>query len=79
MKDRTAWRKQEQELVERWSQAVERYRLVHEELSARQLAQGTLPPDDEFVLKEQAARADIETLRRKVARLKREFLSGNRY
>ena len=79
MQNRTAWRKQEQELVERWSQAVERYRLIHEELSARQLAQGTLAPGDELVLKERAARADIETLRRQVARLKREFLSGKRY
>ena len=79
MQKRTAWRKQEQLLVERWSAATERYRVIHQELSARQLALGNGGPDDELVLKAQAALAEIEALRRQVARMKREFLSGERY
>jgi uncharacterized coiled-coil DUF342 family protein len=79
MQKRDLWRRQEQELVERWSAAMERYRVAHEQLSARQQAQGRCAPDDEFVLKAEAAREEIATLRRQVARLKREFISGNRY
>ena len=76
---RTAWRKQEEQLVARWGAAAERYRLIHEELSAKQLAQGNAAPDKELSLKAQEALAEIEALRRQVARLKREFLSGDRY
>lgn len=76
---RATWRRQEQELVERWSAAMERYRVAHEQLSARQLAQGACAPDDELVLKTEAARAEIAALRKQVARLKREFMSGTRY
>lgn len=76
---RDAWRKQEEQLVARWGEAAERYRLIHKELSARQLAQGDAAPDKELSSKAQAALAEIEALRRQVARLKREFLSGERY
>jgi hypothetical protein len=48
MQKREVWRRQEQELVERWSAAMERYRVAHEQLSARQQAQGRCAPDDEF-------------------------------
>jgi len=58
---------------------MERYRLAHEQLSARQQAQGRCAPDDEFVLKAEAAREEIAALRRQVARLKREYISGSRY
>jgi hypothetical protein len=77
MQKRAAWRKQEEQLVARWGEAAERYRLIHKELSARQLAQGDAAPDKE--LSSKAALAEIEALRRQVARLKREFLSGERY
>jgi hypothetical protein len=73
------WRRQEQQLVERWNAAVERHRVVHEELLARRVAQGDGAADDGLVLKVRAAQAEIEALRRQVARLKREFISGERF
>ena len=71
---RRTWREQEQALVARWNDAAERQRQVHAELSRQ--------PDgarDELKQKEQAVRAEIESLRREVARLKVEFNSGKRY
>ena len=79
MQKRAAWRKQEEQLVERWSAAAERYRMIHQELAAQQLAQGSGAPDPALLLKAQAALAEIEALRRQVARMKREFISGERY
>jgi hypothetical protein len=73
------WRQQEQQLVERWDAAVQRQRAIDAELAARRLAQADGAADDELALRAQAARAEIEALRRQVARLKREFLSGQRY
>jgi hypothetical protein len=72
-----AWRQQEQELVERWRAATERHRAAHAQLAARAQRDGT--PDDALVLEAKAAGAEIEALRRQVARLKREFLTGKRY
>lgn len=79
MQKRSLWRKQEEELVERWGAANERYRTIHEELAAQPEGQADSAPRQELLLKAQAALADIEALRRQVARLKREFLSGHRY
>ena len=79
MQKRTAWREQEQRLVERWNAATERYRMIHEEISGRAPAQDGGAANADLMLKAQAARAEIEALRREVARLKREFLSGERY
>ena len=79
MQKRTAWREQEQRLVERWNAATERYRMIHEEISGRPPAQDGGGPNADLMLKAQAALAEIEALRREVARLKREFLSGDRY
>jgi polyhydroxyalkanoate synthesis regulator phasin len=77
MDKRRAWREQERELVARWNAAAERHRQVHEELQRRQpLADG---PSEELRLREQAVRAEIEALRRQVARIKAEFNSGKRY
>ena len=73
------WRRQEQELVDRWNAAMERYRVVHDQLSAREREPGQGAPDDELIRKAEAARAEIAALRRQVARLKREFMSGTRY
>lgn len=73
----TAWRQQEQQLVERWRAATERHREAHAQLAAR--AQGEAKPDDALVQEARAASAELETLRRQVARLKREFLTGKRY
>ena len=76
---RAAWRKQEEQLVARWSDATERHRQIHQELSARQLADVNAAPDDDLSLRARAVIAEIEGLRREVARLKRQFLSGERY
>ena len=64
MDKRRTWREQEQRLVERWNAATERYRIAH--------AENLMPEAD-------AARAELETLRRQVARLKAEFSTGKRY
>lgn len=76
---RAAWRKQEEELVARWTDATERHRLIHQELAARELAPGAAPPDPDLSLRAQAVIAEIDGLRRQLARLKRQFLSGERY
>jgi hypothetical protein len=76
---RAAWRKQEEELVARWSEATERHRRIHQQISAQQLAHGAAARDEDLSRKEQAVIAEIEGLRREVARLKRQFLSGERY
>ena len=68
------WREQEKVLVERWNAAVERHRAAHAALAAQGGA-----PDQTLVQQAEASRAEIEALRRQVARLKREFLTGSRY
>ena len=75
---RAAWRKQEEDLVARWGEAAERHRRIHQE-SARQLTRGAEAPGNDLSLKAQAVIAEIEGLRREVARLKRQFISGERY
>lgn len=71
-----AWRLQEQQLVERWRAATERLRAAHAGLAGRA---GDAPPNDALAREADAARAEIENLRRQIARMKREFLSGKRY
>jgi hypothetical protein len=71
---RRTWREQEQALVARWNDAAQRQRQLHAELS-RQDGDAVA----ELKQKEQAVRAEIEGLRREVARLKVEFNSGKRY
>ena len=58
------WRDQEQALMERWTAANERFRLAHAGKVAAEV---------------QAAQAELELLRRQVARLKSEFSTGKRY
>lgn len=76
---RAAWRKQEEQLVAHWNEAAERHRLIHQELSARQLTEGGATPDEDLSLRAQAVIAEIEGLRRQLARLKRQYISGERY
>ena len=71
---RKLWRDQEQKLVARWNAAAARYQEIQAELSA---FSGQLT--EELRLKEQSARAEIDAVRREVARLKVEFNSGKRY
>jgi hypothetical protein len=76
MDKRKQWREQEQQVVERWNAAEARYREVHAALQ-RQAGDGA---EAEALKQEiERARADIEAVRRQVARLKVEFTSGKRY
>ena len=78
MDKRKTWREQEQRLVESWNTAVARYRDVQAELERQQLAAGGRA-SEELRLRAEAARAEIEAVRKRVARLKVEFSSGKRY
>ena len=64
MDKRNTWREQEQQLIARWNAANERFRLAHADNQAAEA---------------DAARAELEILRRQVARLKVEFSTGKRY
>jgi hypothetical protein len=75
MDKRKQWRTQEQELVARWNSAVARHKDVLAEIA---LAGGDAT-SEALVLKADSARADVDALRRQVARLKVEFNSGKRY
>jgi len=79
MDKRRAWREQEQQLVERWKAASERYRDAEAALSSQSSASGGSTPDEESVLKVKAARAELEAMRKQVARIKVEFSAGKRY
>ena len=79
MDKRKAWREQEQKLVERWNAAAARQRDAHAEMARQQLGDGGGGPSAEVLLKVEAANAELEALRREVARLKVEFTSGKRY
>jgi hypothetical protein len=76
---RKAWREQEQRLVERWNAAAARQRDVHAEISRLPPAPDNAGPSADLLLRAEAARAEIEALRRQIARLKVEFNSGKRY
>ena len=75
MDKRRTWRQQEQELVARWNSAVAR----HKEAVAEIAQAGGDATSLELVRKADEARAEIDALRRQVARLKVEFNSGKRY
>jgi hypothetical protein len=75
MDKRKAWREQEQALVERWNAAA----LRHQEVQAEISLAGGEATSEELVRKADSARAEMDALRRQVARLKVEFNSGKRY
>ena len=79
MDKRKAWREQEQRLVERWNAAAARQRDAHAEMARQQPGDGSSAPSAEILLKVEAANAELESLRREVARMKVEFTSGRRY
>jgi len=72
--DVAAWRRQEQDLVERWNAAEARHHAAH-----AALARAGSDPDGSLALAARQAGAEFEALRREVARLKREFISGKRF
>ena len=79
MDKRKAWREQEQQLVERWNAAAGRLRDAQAALSSPSPDNGDPAPHEEKVLRAKAARAELEAVRKQVARLKVEFSAGKRY
>ena len=75
MEQRKRWRAQEQELIARWNAAVARHRDAMAEVA---LAAGD-STSEALVVKVDSARAEMDSVRRQVARLKVEFNSGKRY
>jgi hypothetical protein len=79
MDKRRTWREQEQQLVERWNAATERFREAEAEVTRQRLPQGDGAPSEECVRNAEAARAALEAMRKQVARMKVEFSTGKRY
>jgi hypothetical protein len=79
MDKRKAWRKQEEQLVEQWNAAAGRFRDAQAALSSRTSESGDAAPDAENVLKVKVARAELDAVRKQVARIKAEFSAGKRY
>jgi hypothetical protein len=75
MDQRKRWRTQEQDLVARWNTAVARQKDVLAEIALA----GGAAASEALLLKANSARAEIDAIRRQVARLKVEFNSGKRY
>jgi hypothetical protein len=71
---RKAWREQEQQLVERWRVAEERYRNAQAGMTPDGGAPGAAGMQEAV-----AARAELEAMRKQIARLKVEFSAGKRY
>ncbi|HEV2432217.1 MAG TPA: hypothetical protein VGT43_11970 [Burkholderiales bacterium] len=79
MDKRKHWREQEQQLIEKWNSAAQRYRDIMAQIAREDPFAGTAGPSEDIMSKAQAVRAEIDALRKKVARLKSEFNSGKRY
>ena len=79
MDKRRSWREQEQQLVERWNAATERCREAEAEVTRQRLPQGDGAPTEDCVRSAEAARAELEGMRKLVARMKVEFSTGKRY
>ena len=76
---RKAWREQEQQLIEKWNSAAHRYRDIMARIAREDPFAAPDGPSEEIMSQAAAVRAEIEALRKKVARLKAEFNSGKRY
>src|SRR6185369_5952234 len=72
MDKRKTWREQEERLVARWTAANERHRMALSGLSSPEAGA-------EVKTEAAAALAEVESLRREIARLKVEFNQGRRY
>ena len=79
MDKRKAWREQEQQLIQKWNSAAQRYREIMAQIAREDPFAPQGGPSEEIMTKAAAVRAEIEALRKKVARLKAEFNSGKRY
>ena len=74
------WREQEQELVNRWNAATDRYREAQAAARLQAAPQdGDVGPTKDSVQAVEAARIELEAVRKRVARFKAEFSAGKRY
>lgn len=79
MDKRKKWREQEERLVEGWNAATERLREAQAEAARQSLTQGEAAHTEECARTVEVARAELEAMRRQVARMKVEFSTGKRY
>lgn len=79
MDKRKTWREQEQQLIEKWNSAARRYREIMARIAHEQPFAAAGAPSDEIMNQAAAVRAEIDALRKTVARMKAEFNSGKRY
>ena len=73
------WREQEQELINRWNAAAERYREAQAAVTLQVVPQSDGGPTKDSVQAVEAARVELEAVRKRVARFKAEFSAGKRY
>jgi len=73
------WREQEQELVNRWNAATDRYRQAQAAAMLQAAPQGDGAPAKDSAQEIEAARVELESVRKRVARFKAEFSAGKRY
>lgn len=77
MDKRKTWRNEEQQLIERWNAAATRQQALQVQLTRHADAGENA---SEALLQEAArSRAEMEMVRREVARMKVQFYSGKRY
>jgi len=73
------WREQELELINRWNAATDRYREAQAAVTLQTAPQGDGGPTKDSVQAVEAARVELEAVRKRVARFKAEFSAGKRY
>lgn len=73
------WREQEQELINRWNAATDRYREAQAAMTLKVAPQSDGGPTEDSVQAVEAARVELEAVRKRVARFKAEFSAGKRY
>ncbi|HEX2566217.1 MAG TPA: hypothetical protein VHL85_05110 [Burkholderiales bacterium] len=72
---RKSWREEEEKLIARWNAAAAHYQAVQAEIAQA----GGEATSEALVHKAAQARAEMDAVRRRVARLKVEFNMGKRY
>ena len=73
------WREQGQELVNRWNAANDRYREAQAAVANQIAPPGNSEPTKDSVQAVEAARVELEAVRKRVARFKAEYSTGKRY
>ena len=73
------WREQEQELINRWNAATDRYREAQAAATLQLDQQSDAGPTKDHMQAIEAARLELESVRKRVARFKAEFSAGKRY